>query len=331
MASWGAGMQILVTGATGKVGQALLSALPKAYPNAGIRALLHSRVLPLRPGLTTVKGSLADRAVAEEAARDCTHVVHLATCKETPDDVMDVTVKGLFWLLEAWRQNPAAQRFVLIGGDASVGHFFYDHAGPVTEATPHRAYPGCYALSKVLEEVMLAQYGHQYGIDWCCLRAPWIMEKDDFRASLSFDEDRFGGPDWAALVGPAQAEAARSTSAVPLLQDRDGIAIKRNFIHVSDLVGAICTALTAPAARQRLYNVAMDEPVDYAEVARILAKLHGLPAIPVRSDFHSTWLSNARARFELGWRPAYDTHRLVTESWAYTRAPDDPRRVWYPG
>ena len=47
-----------------------------------------------------------------------THVVHLATCKETPADVMDVTVKGLFWLLEAFRPSATAQQFILIGGDA---------------------------------------------------------------------------------------------------------------------------------------------------------------------------------------------------------------------
>lgn len=324
-------MRILVTGATGKVGQALLAALPAAYPQAGVRALVYSRDLPERPGLTTLKGSLADRAVAEAAVEDCTHVVHLATCKETPDDVMDVTVKGLFWLLEAWRANPLAERFLLIGGDAAVGHFFYDHGDVVTETTPHRAYPGCYALSKVLEEVMLAQYGHQYDIDWCCLRAPWIMEKDDFRFSLSFGADRFGGPDWAELAGPERTADALRTGAIPLLQDHDGTPIRRNFVHVADLVAAICLALTAPAARQRLYNIAMDAPVDYAEVAAILAETQGLPAIPLRSDYHSTWLSNARARSELDWRPAYDTRRLITESWAHTRAPDDPRRVWYPG
>ena len=39
----------------------------------------------------------------DRAMRDVTHVVHLATCKEIPETVMDVTVKGLFWLLEAFR------------------------------------------------------------------------------------------------------------------------------------------------------------------------------------------------------------------------------------
>ena len=319
-------MRILVTGAAGKVGQALLAALA----GVEVRALVHSRDLAPRPGLSVVKGSLADQATAQAAVQGCTHVVHLATCKEVPQDVMDVTVKGLFWLLEAWRQNPAAQRFLLVGGDAAVGHFFYDQ-GTVTEDTPHRAYPGCYALSKVLEEVMLTQYGLQYGLDWTTLRAPWIMEKDDFRASLSFGPDRFGGPDWAALAGPEVTAWALETGAVPLLQDRAGRPLKRNFVHVSDLVAAIKVALTAPAARQRLYNIAMDQPVDYAEVAAILAETHGLPSVALRSDYHSTHLSNARAKAELDWRPAYDTRRLITESWGYARAANDPRRVWYPG
>ena len=36
-----------------------------------------------------------------------THVLHLATSKETPESVMDVAV-GQFWLLEACRTSPQA-------------------------------------------------------------------------------------------------------------------------------------------------------------------------------------------------------------------------------
>ena len=73
-----------------------------------------------------------------------------------------------------------------------MGHFVYPHPLPVTEKQKHSAYPGCYALSKVLEEVMVEQYGIQYDLNVCCLRAPWIMEKDDFKYQLSFGEDVFG-------------------------------------------------------------------------------------------------------------------------------------------
>lgn len=324
-------MLVLVTGATGKVGRAFIARLMAADTAPAIRALCHNRSMPAADGLEVVRGSIADREVCREAMRGVTHVVHLATCKETPEDVMDVTVKGMFWLLEEFRQSAEAQRFVLVGGDAAVGHFFHRHPAPITEDAPHMAYPGCYALSKVLEEVMLAQFGIQYGIDWCCLRAPWIMEKDDFRHSLSFGDDLFGGPDWKTMVPAEVAERCRRTGAVPLLAEADGTPVKRNFVHVDDLVAAIGLALTAPVARRRLYNVCMDEPVDYAEVARHLAATRGLPSVEIRGPYVSTWMVNARAKAELGWRPAYDTARLIDSAWNYRRSPDDPRRVWYPG
>lgn len=324
-------MRILVTGATGKVGRALIARLEKAMPEARVRAICHNRTLERTERLEIVRGSIADRDVCRAAIAGVTHVVHLATCKETPDAVMDITVKGLFWLLEAFRETPTRQRFVLIGGDAAVGHFFHRHPAPITEDAPYRAYPGCYALSKVLEEVMLAQFGVQYDLDWCCVRAPWIMEKDDFRFSLSFGDDLFGGPDWKTMVSPDVLERSLRTGAVPLLVETDGTPVKRNFVHVDDLVDAILRALTAKAARQRLYNIAMDEPVDYGVVASYLAETRGIPATVVRGPYVGNWMDNARAKAELGWRPSYDVYKLIDSAWDYVRSPDEPRKVWYPG
>lgn len=93
---------------------------------------------------------------------------------------------------------------------------------------------------------------------------------------------------------------------MPLLEEADGTPVERNFVHVDDLVEAIALALTEPRARQRLYNIAMDEPVDYAEVAAHLAETRGLPATPVRSPYVGNWMNNSRAKAELGWRPQYD-------------------------
>ena len=63
-----------------------------------------------------------------------THVLHLATCKETPERIMDVTVKGLFWLLEACRTSPRFRQFILIEGDAGMGHFVDPH--PIQSPRP---------------------------------------------------------------------------------------------------------------------------------------------------------------------------------------------------
>ena len=325
--------RLLVTGATGKVGQVFIARLlaDPRFSRFTVRALCHNRKLETNPRLEVVTGSIDDRSVAERALEDVTHVLHLATSKETPESIMDVAVKGLFWLLEASRTSKVFQQFILIGGDAGMGHFFYPHPTPVTETQKHSAYPGCYALSKVLEEVMLEQVMIQYGLNGCCLRAPWIMEKDDFKYQLSFGDDVFGGPRWRDLVGAQAADRYLKSGAVPVMQDPEGRPVKRNFVHVDDLVNAILTAIDHPAARRQTFNICMDEPVDYGELGAYLQETRGLEPIPIPTPYHSTWLDNTKAKFLLGWRPRYDLKRLIEAAWSYQRPASDPRKVWYPG
>jgi UDP-glucose 4-epimerase len=324
---------VLVTGATGKVGRVFIKRLladPK-FDSFTIRALCHHRELEPHERIQNVRGSIEYREVVEKALDGVTHVVHLATCKETPDQIMDVAVKGLFWLLETCRTSPAFKQFILIGGDAGVGHFVYPHPIPVTETQKHSAYPGCYALSKVLEEVMLEQYYIQYDFNGCCLRAPWIMEKDDFKYQLSFGEDVFGGPRWRDLVGAQQADEYVRTQTVPIMLDPDGRPVKRNFVHVDDLVSAILLAIDHPQAKKQLFNISMDEPVDYGEMSRYLTASRGLPSVAIKTDYHSTWLDNTKAKLILGWRPVYGMKKMVDSAWDYVRVQDDPRKIWYPG
>jgi UDP-glucose 4-epimerase len=326
-------MLMLITGPTGKVGLNLIAKVlaDPRWPDLRIRALCHNRTLPASDRLSTMHGSIASRDVVREAMQGVTHVVHLATCKETPEDVMDVTVKGLFWLLEEMRQSPTARQFILVGGDAAVGHFHVPHGIPLTETAPHHAYPGCYALSKVLEEAMLTQYYLQYDLNGCCLRAPWTMEKDDFRYTLSFGDDVFGAPVWKDFVPAEDAIRYRSEGTVPVLHDRDGRPMKRNFIHVSDLAEAILAAINNPRASQQLFNICMNRPIDYGEVAAYLQVTRGLDAIRIDSNLHSNWLDNSKARFLLDWEPSYDMTKLIEDAWTYERSAEEPRKIWYPG
>jgi nucleoside-diphosphate-sugar epimerase len=219
----------------------------------------------------------------------------------------------------------------MVGGDAGVGHFVYPHPIPVTETQKHSAYAGCYALSKVLEEVMLEQYYIQYDLNGCCLRAPWIMEKDDFKYQLSFGEDVFGGPRWRDLVDAQSVDELIRTEAVPVMLDPQAVPVKRNFVHVDDLVSAILLTIDHPKAKQQLFNISMDEPIDYGEMAKYLTTTRGLPTIEIKTEYHSTWLDNTKAKLLLGWRPEYDMKKMTDSAFNYVRAENDPRVVWYPG
>lgn len=324
-------MKLLVTGITGKVGSSFLPAFLREDRFAGwtIRALCNHRVVD-HPSVEVIRGSLSDAATVNAAMQDVTHVLHMAAVKESPDLAIDVGIKGMFNLLEAFRASTAARQFMLIGGDCSVGHIFHDYGAPITETAPRRAYPGCYALTKVIEEVMLEQYRIQYGINGCCLRAPWIMEKDDFRHVLSF-RSQFGGPSWNEFFSGSEIERLAQADAVPLLWDARGLPLRRNFVHVSDLVRAILAALDNPAAAGELFNIAMAEPVDYARAAAHLNATRGLQVVEVATPYFSNWLDSAKAGLLLGWRPLVDLEQLIERAWTYVRAADDPRIVWYPG
>jgi UDP-glucose 4-epimerase len=325
--------RILVTGATGKIGQVFINHLlnDSGFDAFNVRALCHNRELATHERIEILHGSIEDLETVETAMDSVTHVLHMATCKENPVQIMDVAVKGLFWLLETCRTSPTFQQFILIGGDASVGHFVYPHQIPVTESQKHSAYAGCYALSKVLEEVMLEQYYIQYNLNGCCLRAPWIMEKDDFKNHLSFGNDVFGGPRWRDLVGAQQADDYLRTKTIPIMLDPNGQPVKRNFVHVDDLVSAIFLALDHPNARQQTFNICMDEPVDYGHVGAYLASSRGLPSVEVKTPYYSTWLDNAKAKFLLEWHPEYDFKKMIDSAWEYQRDEDEPPVVWYPG
>ena len=134
-------MRLLLTGVTGKVGQNFLPAFLQAdqFRDWDVVALCNNRMIPSQDRVSVLQGSLADQDTIEKALKGVTHVLHMAAVKEAPDLCMDVSVKGMFIMLESFRQSPTAKQFILIGGDCSVGHAFQPYDSPVTERSPLKA------------------------------------------------------------------------------------------------------------------------------------------------------------------------------------------------
>jgi nucleoside-diphosphate-sugar epimerase len=92
-------------------------------------------------------------------------------------------------------------------------------------------------------------------------------------------------------------------------------------IHVDDLAAGLAASIARPNAG-RAYNLCDDEPGPNSAVLAHAAELLGvapppevplahaaLPAAAQRFYAESKRVSNARAKAELGWRPAYPTYR----------------------
>ena len=82
---------ILVTGATGKVGRVFIQRLladPK-FNSFTVRALCHNREFEPHERIQNFHGSIEHREVVEKAMDGVTHVLHLATVKETPEQIME--------------------------------------------------------------------------------------------------------------------------------------------------------------------------------------------------------------------------------------------------
>lgn len=92
-------------------------------------------------------------------------------------------------------------------------------------------------------------------------------------------------------------------------------------IHVDDLAAGLEASIARPRAGG-IYNLCDDEPAPNSEVIAYAARLLGMDAPPevaladanlspaaMRFYGESKRVSNARAKAELGWRPAYPTYR----------------------
>lgn len=92
-------------------------------------------------------------------------------------------------------------------------------------------------------------------------------------------------------------------------------------IHVEDLAAGLAASIARPRAGG-IYNLCDDEPASNSEVIAYAAGLLGMvppPEVPLaeaglspmalRFYAESKRVSNARAKAELGWRPAYPTYR----------------------
>ncbi|MDD2486110.1 MAG: NAD-dependent epimerase/dehydratase family protein [bacterium] len=314
-------MNVLVTGAGGKLGRRLLPALVKA--GHSVRAL-QFRTPIVCNGVEAVIGSVSDARAVRQALQDMDVVCHLATSKEDAG-FFDTSIKGTFNLLEGSREAGIKQ-FILAGGDAALGIFFNPQPVPLDECAPLRAYPGYYAFSKVMEETMCRQYTLQYGLPVTFLRFSWIQDEDDLLCHMTFKEPDFGFPNWRNITEIPYPDGAG------ILLHPGGKPYKRHIVGVDDAVQSFLLALGNPAALGETFNIAAPAPFSYDVLAGYVARKLSLPLFEaVLPDYYDFSIDIGKARAVLGYRPRDDVFRIIDKAIEFRCSGDVRSSVRYGG
>jgi nucleoside-diphosphate-sugar epimerase len=305
---------ILVTGAAGKVGRHLIPVLLDA--GYSVRALQHRTPVEAE-GAEILEGSISDAHLVKQLLDGMDAVCHLATSKEDRKHFLDISIRGTFNLLDACKECGHIQQFILAGGDAALGIFYYENPVPLTDDAPLRAYPGYYAFSKVLEETMCTQYRIQYGLPVTNLRFSWIHAEDDILAYMTLRKPNFGGPSWRSLAQtPEQKEYfEKDMDGVGNLLHPNGKPYVRHIVGIGDVVDSFLRAIGNPRAVGETFNIAAPAPFAYNDLSRYIAGKLNLPVVDfVLDGFHDFTIDTSKARSVLGCPLKYDIFTIVDEA-----------------
>jgi len=325
--------KVLVTGASGKIGRSLIPALLGA--GYSVRATQNRTPVECE-GVEVVTGSVSDwefvrSAVAGGGGVDA--VCHLATTKEDRNFI-EVSVRGTFNLLDAAKEAGGVKQFILAGGDAALGIFFYENPEPLTEESPLRAYPGYYAFSKVLEEVMTGQYAIQYGLGVTVMRCSWIMEGDDLLSHMTLAPPDFGGPAWKELVITPEQRAFfdEGRDGAGVLRHPDGSAYVRHVVAIEDVVGSMMAALDSPAAVGETFNVAAPEAFRYDALAGYISSRLDVPAVDFECDAGRDFrIDVSKIGRVLGREPQWTAERMIDAGIEFRRSGSERAAAGYSG
>lgn len=326
-------MEILVTGAAGRIGRPLVERL--AAEGHQVRALvapgdaLGERLRDLA-GVTPIEQDLVGEQDLDAAVEGVDAVVHLAaalTTHEVPDErFVTVNVGGTFRLLQAVvRRAAGLRRFVLVSSDAVywTGGDVAPAYLPIDESHPIR--PGSvYGASKVAAEELCRAFQHSYGVPFAVMRPTATAEPTEL-----IDPNSVFGRRWfvgAALrwlarrPRPSEAEAELAATLASLdADDRtlfslvapDGTPSLSMIGDPRDAARALSAMIDADEAVGEAFNVGPIAPHSDDVLVQHLGARLSLPVVEVRSrSVRPSWfISSAKARSVLG----HTTERTVLD------------------
>ncbi|MET9624359.1 NAD-dependent epimerase/dehydratase family protein [Streptomyces sp. NPDC006464] len=312
-------MRVLVTGAYGFVGNAVVRRLAEAGHE--VVALTHRPADVPRPELPVsrvVYGDIRDKTDLVEALDGVAGVCHLAALTrvresfDRPEEYQDVNAGGTVALLDALTAaSPNLTPRIILGSTAAV--YGAPEQQPIGEDTvPAPSNP--YGVSKLAADDALRARAEAGEVEAVSLRC----------FNISGAVSGVGDADESRIIPKAVAVAAGRYPHLEMNGEGDAI---RDFVHVDDLARAYVLALaSSTAAPYRLYNVgataaSMREIVDTVE--RVTGKAVPVVHRPPQPEPPRLVADISRITNDLGWKPERSSlEAMISDAWSAASSGD---------
>lgn len=312
--------RVLVTGATGMLG----SALVHDYLESG--AYVAALVLDADPQtelyrsgdvqeVAVVSGALEDIGTLERAIRlhDVDTVFHLGAqtivgaAHHAPLYTFEANIRGTYNVLEACRRHPDLVRCVVV---ASSDKAYGEQPLPYTESAPLLGrHP--YEVSKSCADMLAQCYHHTYGLPVTIARCGNIYGAGD--------------RNWSRIVPGTIRDFLHGRR--PVIRS-DG-SFLRDYVYVKDVVAAYrCLAdrIADDGVAGQAFNFADDAPATVLEIVATLQRLMGCQHLApdirneARGEIPNQCVSSAKARDVLGWSAQHRRDDALMETISWYRA-----------
>jgi CDP-glucose 4,6-dehydratase len=300
------GRPVLVTGASGLVGSALVRLLVEA--RAAVVCLIRDQVPQselVRSGLydrvRVVRGDVVDQALMERALGEyeIDTLFHLAAqtivsiANRNPVATLDSNIRGTWSVLEAARRSPTVKQIVVASSDKAYGS---QEKLPYSEETPLEGrHP--YDASKSCADLIAQMYAHSYALPVCITRC-----------------GNFYGPgdlNWNRIVPGTLRSALLGQR--PIIRS-DGKFV-RDYLYVDDGAAAYMDTAQAMASHRELcghaFNFSNEEPLAVRPLVDRILKVVGRSDLEpevrneASNEIREQFLSAQKARALLGWKPRF--------------------------
>jgi UDP-glucose 4-epimerase len=300
-----AGRNALITGGCGFIG----SNLAVALVGLGAHVTVADAMIPDYGGnlfnLDAVKKKvfvnycdIRDPNAMNWLVRDKDFVFHLAgqvchlTSLQDPFPDIDMNIKGTAVVMEAVRRRNPHARVIYTG---TRGQYGPSVKLPVGEDAPTNP-KGIYEISNLTAEKIIQVYNDTHGI-----RSVMLRITNTYGPRAQMRHSRFGVANWFVRL-------AIDNETIRIFGDGK---ILRDFLYVDDCVEAILIAGAHEDAAGEIFNVGVDVPTTFLDLAKALIEAAGsgrwefAPFTPERQaqepgDFYS---DITKIRTRLGWKP----------------------------